>query len=158
MAVQHILVPTDFSEDADQALNDAIELAHTLQARLTLLHAIYLAATAVGSLLAYSLEGYLQAMEAEAREHLQTLLKRVHQAGLQGEAVMIHDVPFQAILDAAKDKDVDLIVMGTHGRTGLTHALMGSVAERVVRMAPCPVLVTRGTTSSLPRDRPNQLD
>jgi nucleotide-binding universal stress UspA family protein len=155
MAVQHILVPTDFSEDADQALNYAIELAQKLQARLTLLHVIYLATTAVGSLLAYSLEGYLQAMEAEAREQMQTLLKRVHQAGLQGETVMIHGVPFQAILDTAKKKAVDLIVMGTHGRTGLTHILMGSVAERVVRMTPCPVLVTRGTTSSLPSDSPN---
>ncbi len=54
-------------------------------------------------------------------------------------------VPFQTILDTARDKGVDLIVMGTHGRTGLPHVLMGSVAEKVVRLAPCPVLVTRGT-------------
>jgi nucleotide-binding universal stress UspA family protein len=80
-------------------------------------------------MLAYSVEGYLQAMEAEAREHMQTLLNRVHQAGLKGEAVIIHEVPFQAILDTAKKKAVNLIVMGTHGRTGLTHVLMGSVAE-----------------------------
>ena len=54
-------------------------------------------------------------------------------------------VPFQTILDTARDKGVDLIVMGTHGRTGLPHVLMGSVAEKVVRLEPCPVFVTRGT-------------
>jgi nucleotide-binding universal stress UspA family protein len=52
------------------------------------------------------------------------------------------------IVDMAESQDIDLIVMGTHGRAGLTHALMGSVAEKVVRMAPCPVLVTRGTTET----------
>jgi universal stress protein A len=59
---------------------------------------------------------------------------------------MVQGVPFQTIIDAARDHGVDLIVMGTHGRTGLTHVFMGSVAEKVVRLAPCPVLVTRGTT------------
>jgi hypothetical protein len=53
---------------------------------------------------------------------------------------------FTTIVDTASARDVDLIVMGTHGRTGLTHVLMGSVAEKVVRLAACPVLVTRGTT------------
>jgi universal stress protein A len=60
----------------------------------------------------------------------------------------VHGVPFQGIVDAARDQHVDLIVMGTHGRTGLRHVLVGSGAEKVVRLAPCPVLVTRGTTEA----------
>ena len=60
--------------------------------------------------------------------------------------VVAHGIPFQEIIDTAKVRQVDLIVMGTHGRTGLLHVLLGSVAERVVRLAPCPVLVARQTT------------
>jgi universal stress protein A len=74
--------------------------------------------------------------------------RRVQEAGLPGDSAIVEGAPFQMIIDTAKDNEADLIVMGTHGRTGLTHVLMGSVAERVVRMAPCPVLVTRGTTEA----------
>ena len=71
-------------------------------------------------------------------------LARVQQAGLHGDSVIVEGIPLQEIIDMADSRDIDLIVMGTHGRTGLTHVLMGSVAEKVVRLAPCPVLVTRG--------------
>jgi nucleotide-binding universal stress UspA family protein len=85
-------------------------------------------------------------METHAQQQTQKALARVQQAGLQGDSVIVEGTPFQTIINTAKDQGADLIVMGTHGRTGLTHALMGSVAEKVVRLAPCPVLVTRGTT------------
>ena len=73
-------------------------------------------------------------------------LDRIQQAGIQGESAIVEGMPFQVILDTAKSRAVDLIVIGTHGRTGLTHALMGRVAEKVVHFATCPVLVTRETT------------
>jgi nucleotide-binding universal stress UspA family protein len=146
VTAQHILVPTDFSDYANCALDYAMALAKALPARLTFLHVIQLTPMTMGDMYGYSLEAYLEAMESEAQKHMQALLNRVHQAGLQGETAIVQGVPFQTIVDMAESRDVDLIVMGTHGRTGLTHALMGSVAERVVRMAPCPVLVTRGTT------------
>ena len=73
-------------------------------------------------------------------------LARVTAAGLVGEIVVGHGVPFQEILDTAKKRQVDLIIMGTHGRTGLVHVLLGSVAEKVVRLAPCPVLIARQPT------------
>lgn len=145
---QHILVPIDFSPDADQALEYAIELAQKLQAGLMLLHVIQLTPMTAGDMFGYSLEVYLEAMESEAQKRMQALLHRVHREGLQGEMTIVQGVPFQAIVDMAESQDIDLIVMGTHGRTGLSHALMGSVAERVVRLAPCPVLVTRGTTEA----------
>lgn len=146
MTAQHILVPIDFSSYADQALEYAVELALKLQARLTLLHVIHLTPLVLGDSVT-SLPGtFLEEVETEAEQLMHTSLGRLRNAGLPGETVIVHGIPFQAIIDTAKDKGADLIVMGTHGRTGLTHVLMGSVAEKVVRLAPCPVLVTRGTT------------
>lgn len=140
---QHLLVPIDFSPYADAALEYAITLGSKLQARLTLLHVIQsmaLGGTDMGVALPYT---YLQDLEAELRESLAGYVKRVTDAGLHAESSLVHGVPFQEILDTARTQQVDLIVMGTHGRTGLRHVLMGSVAEKVVRLAPCPVLVTR---------------
>ena len=148
MTTKHILVPTDFSEYADYALDYAIELAKVLQARLTVLYVFHLSALALGEAPPAVLADTLEAMETHAQQQTQMALARVQAAGLQGDSAIVEGIPFQAILDTAKDKEADLIVMGTHGRTGLTHALMGSVAEKVVRLAPCPVLVTRGTTKA----------
>ena len=91
---------------------------------------------------------YWQELETGIEQSLEASLQRIHDVGLQGETLIVHGVPFQSIIDPAKDKGADLIVMGTHGRTGLSHALMGSVAEKVMRLAPCPVLVTRGNTEA----------
>jgi nucleotide-binding universal stress UspA family protein len=148
MIAQHLLVPTDFSEYADDALDYAIELAKTLQARLTVLYVYYLPSLALGEVSPVVIDDTLQAMETNARQQAQKALARVLRAGLQGDSVIVEGTPFQMIIDTAKDKGADLIVMGTHGRTGLSHVLMGSVAEKVVRLAPCPVLVTRGTTET----------
>jgi len=147
MIAQHILVPMDFSGDADQALNYALELAAKLGARLTLLHVIQRpVATARG--MGLSLATYFQQLEAEASEAMNDHARRAHQAGLECDVVIKHGEPYQQIIDLATTKQVDLIVMGTQGRSGLERFLLGSVAERVVRLAPCPVLVTRGLTSS----------
>jgi len=148
MIAQHILVPTDFSEYADDALQYAIELAKTLQARLTILHVYDLPSYALGEVSPSVIDDTLQAMETHAQQQIQNALARVLKAGLQGDSVIVEGAPFQAILDTAKNKGADLIVMGTHGRTGLTHILMGSVAEKVVRLASCPVLVTRVSTAT----------
>ena len=148
MIAQHILVPTDFSDYANHALDYAIELANRLQARLTLLHVVQLAPLAMDDYDSSGFASYLEEMEAAAQQRMQACLRRARQQGLQGEALIVHEVPFQAIINTAQDQDADLIVMGTHGRTGLTHVLMGSVAEKVVRLAPCSVLVTRGKTEA----------
>jgi len=143
---QRFLVPVDFSEYANQALEYAIGLASKLGARLTLLHVIQplpLAGVDMGVTLPYT---YIQDLEAEITNSMQAYLERVTAAGLEGEIAVVHGVPFQEILETAKTQQVDLIVMGTHGRTGLQHVLLGSVAEKVVRLAPCPVLVVRQPT------------
>lgn len=148
MTAQHILVPTDFSAYADQALDYAMALAQALQARLTLLHVIHLSALTIGDMPPAVLSATLQEMATTAHQRMQVTLTRVHHAGLQVDSAIIEGMPLQTIIDTAQDKGADLIIMGTHGRTGLTHVLMGSVAEKVVRLAPCPVLVTRGSTEA----------
>ena len=149
MAAQRFLVPIDFSEYANQALEYAIGLASKLEARLTLLHVMQ--SPPWGGVdgdvtLPYAYSQYIQDLEAEVAHSMQACLKRVTRAGLEGEVAVVPGVPFQEILETAKMQKVDLIVMGTHGRTGLQHVLLGSVAEKVVRLAPCPVLVVRQPT------------
>ena len=143
------LVPLDFSEYANQALEYAIHLASKLEARLTLLHVIQalpLGGVDMGLTLPFTL---LQDLEAKITSSMQACLERVTAAGLEGESIIVKGVPFQEILETAKTQQVDLIVMGTQGRTGYQHLLLGSVAEKVVRLAPCPVLVVRQPTATV---------
>jgi nucleotide-binding universal stress UspA family protein len=143
MPTPHFLVPTDFSAFADQALDYAIRLARTLKARLTLLHVIQPVPLAGGDMGVALPATYLQEVEEAVQGSMEDALARVTAAGLTGERVVLYGVPFQEIIETAKARQVDLIVMGTHGRTGFMHVLLGSVAERVVRLAPCSVLVVR---------------
>jgi len=143
MAAQRFLVPVDFSEHANQAVDYAIGLAGKLGARVTLLHVIQslpLGGVDMGVTLPYT---YLQDLEAEIMRGMEPYLERVTAAGLEGEIVVVHGIPFHEIIETARTQEADLIIMGTHGRTGLQHVLLGSVAEKVVRLAPCPVLVAR---------------
>ena len=146
MAAQRFLVPLDFSEYADQTLDYAITLAGQLGARVTLLHVIQplpLGGVDMGVTLPFT---YIQELEGEIQRSMESSLERVTAAGLEGEIVIVHGVPFHEIIETAKTQRVDLIVMGTHGRTGLHYVLLGSVAEKVMRLAPCPVLVARQRT------------
>ena len=140
MKLRHILVPLDFSADAEQALDDAVELAQQFQARLTLLHVIYIPITTE-----VNLSSYFTEMESGASQRMETYQDRVAEAGPAVVMRIIRGTPFREIVDFAEIQQIDLIVMGTHGRTGMQHLLVGSVAERVVRLAPCPVMVTRVT-------------
>jgi nucleotide-binding universal stress UspA family protein len=143
MIVQHVLVPIDFSATADRALAYAIALAQQLQARLTLLHVLEMTPVTMDEMTAGVTATYLEAQETEAQRLLQASRERVQRAGLQGESLLVQGTPTQTILDTAGEQGVDLIIMGTHGRTGLAHVFLGSVAEHVVRQGPCPVLVVR---------------
>lgn len=133
MTSERFLVPIDFSPDADGALRYAITLGVPLHAHLVLLHV-----RDDGALNPWSYSG---GAEAAARASLQNLLQPVEEAGLTGEVALVHGVPWQEIIDMARQCTATLIVMGTRGRSGLPHLLLGSVAERVVRHASCPVLV-----------------
>ncbi len=147
MSIHHVLVPTDFSACAEQALDHAIRLARILNARLTVLHVMQpvpMAGVDMGVALPQT---YLQEVEETVQGNMEEALARVTAAGLTAERVVLSGVPFQEIVETAKARQVDLIVMGTQGRTGYLHVLLGSVTEKVVRLAPCSVLVTRPPAS-----------
>ena len=137
MSVKNILVPTDFSERSEAALHYAAEMALSLGARLYLIH--------VPGITGEHFEANFPhgQFEAAARKGLSSFLTTEEIARLQPEYVVRVGTPAAEIVRYAGICDVDLIIMGTHGRTGIAHALMGSVAEQVVRVAPCPVLLVR---------------
>jgi nucleotide-binding universal stress UspA family protein len=91
------------------------------------------------------LSGLRQRLIDDATTQLATVARRCQQAQIEVSTAMLSGRPARAILDEATNRDVDLIVMGTHGRTGVTHLVVGSVTEQVVRTAPCPVLTIRET-------------
>lgn len=140
-----ILCPVDFSELSRKAMYNAIELASTFGAELHLLHVFegYDAISLNPELVISPMSEWLPKLRELCRAKLQALPEgewagrcRVIHANREGSAIA-------EICHYAKQHDIDLIVLGTHGRTGLSHLLMGSVAENVVRSAPCPVLTIR---------------
>ena len=142
---QHLLVPLDCQVHTRDVFDYALALAKKIQARLTLLHILEMpAAESAQGYVSVSVADYIRQQEVERRRTLDAYAQQAQSAGLRCETVLTHGSPFQQILDGVHHLEVDLILMGTQGRTGLPHMILGSVAEKVVRLAPCPVLVVRG--------------
>ena len=146
ISLKNILVPTDFGEAAEAALGYGRELARSFGAKLTVLHvADNVLAGSVG------IEGYVGAypdfqrtIEEGAKRQLDATVTDEDRRELNAAAVLrTSNSPALTIVTYARDAGIDLIVMGTHGRGAMAHLLMGSVAERVVRTAPCPVLTVK---------------
>src|SRR5215468_1700498 len=138
MRIKSILCPVDFSDCSHEALMRAVDLAKETSADLFLLHVYQLVITD-GMLF---VPEFLTQTQKRADDALKSLISRVDRLGVpnvKGEAMM--GIPWDEIVRHARHLGTDLIVMGTHGRTGFKHALIGSVAERVVRHAPCTVMV-----------------
>jgi nucleotide-binding universal stress UspA family protein len=143
MTINRILVPTDFSADANAALTYALGLARKFDAPVHLLHVVEdPLAAGVWSSEIYTAEiaGLQVNLVRDAEERLRRTVP--DDAGIVTTEVRTGHAAKQ-ITEAARDTKSDLIVMGTRGRTGVAHVIMGSVAERVVRLAPCPVLTLR---------------
>ncbi|HET8937542.1 MAG TPA: universal stress protein [Polyangiales bacterium] len=144
---KQILVPTDFSPSAWNALEDAAAIAATYGASLDVIHAWDIPTFAVpGEMAGYALpDTVIDTVSAQAQHMMEELLSQV-----RAKAVAIRNASVvpgnagRAIVEVARGGSYDLIVIGSHGRTGLARAMLGSVAERVVRHAPCPVLVVTG--------------
>jgi nucleotide-binding universal stress UspA family protein len=145
MLPRQILVATDFSEPSEAALRYGRQLARTLGAQLHLLHVVDDLAQRYVLDDVVELPPGLQAdVELAAQNELERLLGHDDRRELRAVAELrTSSSPAACIVDYARASGIDLIVMGTHGRGGLTHMLLGSVAERVVRTAPCAVLVVR---------------
>jgi nucleotide-binding universal stress UspA family protein len=148
MTITRILVPTDFSADADAAFKYALGLARKFDAPVHLLHVVEdPLAAGVWSSEVYTAEiaGLQLNLVRDAEERLRRSVPV--DAGTVSTEVRTGHAAKQ-ILEAARATKADLVVMGTRGRTGVAHVIMGSVAERVVRLAPCPVLTLRAEALS----------
>lgn len=150
-AIRRILVPTDFSPPSEEAARYAATVAKQFKARLILLH--------VNEAYPYSttdslvLVDHTRALQKIARGLLSGLRDQLEAQGLSVTAHLVVGNPYSEIIRRAKRDAVDLIVIGTHGRTGVEHLLLGSVAERIVRLAPCPVLTIQAPPASGRRRR-----
>jgi nucleotide-binding universal stress UspA family protein len=143
--VKRILVPVDFSECSHAAVEWATLLALRFDAAVDVLHVW--SVSVLESWTPYEPDGVdrhlIHLEQAEAGNSMKEILTRLEQAGVPAHGRVDSGDPLHTILRVAADGEYDVIVMGTHGRTGLTHLLLGSVAESVVRRAPCPVLTIR---------------
>jgi nucleotide-binding universal stress UspA family protein len=143
--LNRILVATDFGEASDAALNYGRDLARTYGATL---HVVHVAENVFARYADDGSMAFLPQMQSDienaARKRLEGLVTDEDRTMLHAKPVVLTALSTaEAIVEYAKTHNVDIIVMGTHGRRALAHLLMGSVAERVVRMAPCPVLTVR---------------
>lgn len=145
-----ILAPIDFSVESKRAILYAVEFARQFGASITLLNVVeplvYPSDVGYGPVV---VQVPNQGAIKKARVRLSALAKKQVDGKLLAETVVVTGSPWFEITEAAKALEIDLIVIGTHGYTGLDHALMGSTAEKVVRHAPCPVLIVRKGTMSL---------
>jgi nucleotide-binding universal stress UspA family protein len=144
--MQKILVPLDFSESADRALDYAIALAGLTKAReMVVLHVVeplmLAAPVAAGMPTIGHPPNLLKDLRDSAARELQVRAERVRRASLDVRSTVLEGTAAETIARAAGQEGVDLIVMGTRGRTGLAHVLFGSVAERTVGRTSCPVLL-----------------
>jgi nucleotide-binding universal stress UspA family protein len=144
--LRNILVATDFSAASRPAFRRAMEMAHANEAALWIVHV----APQPGPM---SPDGYVLpriyeemelAIRTDAQKRLRTMLARARKLGILGRALLLKGVAHEAIVRAARAHRADMIVVGTHGRTGVARFFVGSVAARVVAVASCPVLTVRG--------------
>ncbi len=139
---KNILVPIDFSEQSEKAATAACALAAKTGATVHLLHAYQIPVESVGLALTVS-QKYVEQFVQESKTQLQELVAKLCPNASVGPLLVESGDPREVIVHKARDLSADLIVMGTHGRRGLIHAIMGSVAESVARSAHCSVLVVR---------------
>lgn len=144
MHFSKILVPTDFSESAVYALPFAIDLAQKYGASLSILHVVEpIVAPVDFAWGTYSYPDIEKQLSGYVEESLDKLVKAMIPADIKAEVNNLNGKPWREIVTFARENDIDLIVLATHGLSGLSHALYGSTAEKIVRKAHCPVLTVR---------------
>ena len=138
-----ILVPVDFSDHSKEALDTAIQLAELFGSTIYLLHCYHIQTAGISPYGIVVPSGYYADIRDAAEKRLNDWHEMVFSEGIKVESKLSADNPSLAINLAAEEIEADLIVMGTRGLSGLKHAMLGSVAERIVRLAPCPVLTVK---------------
>jgi nucleotide-binding universal stress UspA family protein len=141
------LAPTDFSELSKQGLTSALELAEAFGAKLLLLHVVEPPPYPVEGIMPSHLGAtLLDDLERQASSDLAQMLSETPDSKVEVTRRVVVGIPYRKIVEVAEEEKSDLIVMTTPGRTGLSHLVMGSVTEKIVRTAPCPVLTIRPTS------------
>lgn len=142
ISIRRLLFPTDFSEPSKVAQQYAMALAHQFDAELHLLHVVspVMPYTDISTGWAMPQFETQQQLEAAERTLMETVIDEKWSSEHRVIRSTVFGIPVDQILSYAKNQEIDLIVLGTHGFSGLTHALIGSVAEKLVRLAHCPVL------------------
>jgi universal stress protein A len=143
--IRTILVATDFSAHAERALDAAIDLARKFEASIHVAHAFDIPMVLVSPYEVALPDPYLTETRAAASRKLEAAVKRAAASGRPAQGHLLEAPAAPAITRAAEELGADLIVMGTRGNTGLKHIVLGSVAERTLRLAPCSVLTVKGT-------------
>jgi universal stress protein A len=140
-----ILVPIDFSDYSERALDCAKTLADKFNASLHLLTVVPdpFSLPTPGPLYVPVSPGYVEGLRRDAEAQLRALLTQAEQRQFRAESAVAFGDPYREISDYVQRASIDLIVMGTRGRSGVAHVMLGSVTEKVVRTAPCPVLTVR---------------
>lgn len=143
ISLKKILVPTDFSDFSQRALEFALSLADEFRSKVYVMHVWDMPMTS--SLLPP--EPYPELVLTEEQkageEHLVKVANELKASGFDAEPVFVFGKPYMEIVRAARELEADLIVLGSHGRSGISHLVLGSVAEKVVRLAPCPVFTVK---------------
>jgi len=153
-SLNRILVPVDFSPHSEKAIRYATTLANKFGARISLLHVVedpFVTGAWQAEVFVANIPELLDDLKRAAQTQMAEHRKHLAAHGFPVETLVVTGRPSASIVEQASAGRFDLIVMGTHGHTGLTHALLGSVAERVVQKAPCPVLTVRETAPARPK-------
>jgi nucleotide-binding universal stress UspA family protein len=150
IAIERILVPIDFSPASLKALDEAVEFGRPYGAEIIVL-CVLDRDFHTPVVLVPDPRAFLQAQTREAQARLAQIATRLCQENVKHKTLVEFGTPYKVIVDSARRLKVNLIVMSTHGRTGLAHVLIGSVAERVVQHASCPILLLRASPSAKTR-------
>jgi nucleotide-binding universal stress UspA family protein len=156
MRVKRILVPSDLSEAAIPALKLAAELGRAFRAELVLLYVVEPFHTSGDVLSAGVAASVVEKLSETARTALAREVAILGRRGVRAQSSIIEGKAAAVIVETARKVSADLIVIGTHGQTGFSHVFLGSVAERVVRTAGCPVLTVRSRREQIARKSPRK--
>ena len=144
LKIKKILCPTDFSEPSLKGLEVGVDLATLFKAKLDVIYVLpILPATAKDANLQFAIPEYERMIHIDAEQQLQAVVSQRVSKNLKTRTLIGHGNPAHEIVRLAQEEKADLIVIATHGHTGFHHLVVGSVAEKVIRLAPCPVLAVR---------------
>ena len=152
--IKKILFPTDFSVASDYALSYVVSMAKRFKAEIFLIHVVDTSYDISGFYIPHiSVEKLIQEMESSAEAQLKKVGGKISRSVKAYKSAVKSGIPYKEIIKFAKNKGIDMIIMGTHGKSGTDHFFFGSTTERVMKQADCPVLTIRPPKDMLLKGR-----